>query len=124
MFDTRKRPMKRLPRETPVKTIWKYTLAPVYKQTIDMPTGFRVRHVGPLSATSASVMGVCVWVEVDTEAAQVPIDWYLSGTGHPLPPDGAIYCGTAVMGDQYVWHVYMVVPIDPNLPWGSRVKGL
>lgn len=94
-----------------MKTIWKYTLGPTYVQTIDMPTGFKVRHVGPPSAIAASVMGVCVWVEVDTEAAMVPIDWYMTGTGHPAPFEGAIYCGTAVMGDQFVWHVYMAVPL-------------
>jgi hypothetical protein len=56
-------------------------------------------------------MGVCVWVEVDTEAKQVPIDFYIIGTGHPLPEEvGGIYCGTAVMGDQYVWHVFLAVP--------------
>jgi hypothetical protein len=94
-----------------MKTIWKFTLGPTYKQTVDIPTGFKVRHVGPPSATAPTSMGVCVWVEVDTEAAHVPIDFYLSGTGHPLPPAevGAIYCGTAVMGDLFVWHVHVAV---------------
>lgn len=93
-----------------MKTIWKYTLGPTgYAQTIDVPTGFRVRHVAPPSLTAATAMGVCMWIEVDDQAEKVPVDFYISGTGH-LVPKGGIYCGTAVMADQYVWHVYMVAP--------------
>lgn len=89
-----------------MKTIWKYTLGPTHTQTLDIPRGFRIRHVGPPSPTAATVMGVCIWVEVDDTADKVPVDFYLAGTGH-IQPSAGIYCGTAVMGDQYVWHVYM-----------------
>lgn len=87
-------------------TIWKYNLGPTYKQTLDIPRGFKVRHVGPPSPTAATMMGVCIWLEVDNQAEQVPTDFYITGTGHQVPPGGN-YCGTAVMGDQYVWHVWL-----------------
>lgn len=93
-----------------MRVVWKYTLGPTYKQTIDVPTGFKVRHVGPPSPTAVTSMGLCVWIEVDTEAKRVPVDFYIGGTGQPVPGDGATYCGTAVMADQFVWHVYVGVP--------------
>jgi hypothetical protein len=94
-----------------MRTIWKYTLAPTYKQTVDIPTGFKVRHVASPSPTAHTLMGVCVWVEVDESNDFVPVDFYMTGTGHSLPHGvGAVYVGTAVMGDGYEWHVHLSVP--------------
>lgn len=88
-----------------MKTIWKYTLGPTYKQTLDVPRDFKIVHVGAPSPTAATVMGVCVWIEVDEAKDKVPVDFYIVGTGHQAPPTGT-YRGTAIMGDKFVWHVY------------------
>lgn len=95
-------------------TIWRYTLGPTYLQTLPIPKGFKVRHVAPVGKITD--LGVDVWVEVDPLADKVEIDWFIVGTGHPLPPEqhGAIYCGTAVVEDGYVWHVFCAVPVTDH----------
>lgn len=92
-----------------MKTIWKYTLGVTDRQIVDVPTGFRVRHVGP-NPTGKSVLGICVWIEVDPDAQKVPIQFCITGTGHPISPQG-IYLGTAPMADALVWHVFLAVPL-------------
>jgi hypothetical protein len=90
-----------------MKSIYKYTLGPAGRQTIDIPTGFKVRHVGPQRVTSATMEGIQLWAEVDPNAPTVAATFEMAGTGHPVPVTG-IYCGTAVMGDGFIWHIYLV----------------
>lgn len=90
-----------------MKTIHKYALGPTDRQTVDIPTGFRVRHVGPQRPTSATLEGVMVWVEVDDSKPTVATTFQIVPTGGVVPPAG-IYCGTAVMGDGFIWHVYLI----------------
>lgn len=91
-----------------MKAIWKYELEPAYKQTLYIPTGFKVRHIGQ---APGPLLVIGVWAEVESDNEKVPIDFYISGTGHQLPLDvGVIYCGTAVMGNGYVWHISLAVP--------------
>lgn len=93
-----------------MRSIWKYTLGPTaYGQTLEIPEGFRVVHVGPPRATAHTVEGVNMWCEVNAGAAKVPVQFFIVGTGSGIPT-GAFYLGTAVMGDGFVWHVYQGKP--------------
>lgn len=90
-----------------MKRIFKWTLVVTDRQTIDMPAGFKVRHVGPQRPTSSTADGVQLWAEVDDNAPTVAATFEMYGTGHALQNTG-IYCGTAAMADGYVWHVYLI----------------
>lgn len=102
-----------------MRTIWKYTLGLTYQQLVDVPTGFEVRHVAPVAEMSP--LGINVWCEVDTESPTIPTFFFIVGTGHERPPTGGmknidgesvelyhnVFCGTAVVRDGFVWHVYV-----------------
>lgn len=87
-----------------MKTIYKYRIGPQFFQTFDMPTGFRVRHVAPVGPVTE--LGINIWAEVDTDNELVPIYWRIVGTGFRVPPLGT-YCGTVVVDDGFVWHVFV-----------------
>lgn len=84
-----------------MRTVWKYLLAPQESQTYGIPSGFIVRHVGENNGS------IAMWIEVDTTASEWPVTFCIVGTGHQVP-DGVTCCGTAVMSDGFVWHVYSV----------------
>lgn len=89
------------------RSIWKYPLAVVDHQTIDMPTGARVLSVHEQHGQ------LCMWAEVNanpdgpTETRHVRI----KGTGHPIEQGEMIgfkFLGTVlVAGGSLVWHVYV-----------------
>jgi len=93
-----------------MRSIWKYQLRITDAQKLEIPTGFRIRHVAPAPLLewdkSPRDEMVNLWVEVDPNAERVPIIFYIVGTGHPLPPTG-IYIGTAPMPSGLVWHVFL-----------------
>ena len=96
-----------------MKAIHRFIIELMYHQTIGIPTGFRVRHLAPARTQHEDIVDqIDIWAEVDTTKETVPIDVWIVGTGHPLPPDevGPIFVGTAVMPDNYVWHVFVGVP--------------
>lgn len=66
--------------------IWKFTLNPV-EDTIAMPEGARILHV------REQFQRVCIWAEVDPEAAIVNRRFGIGLTGQGVPPGG--YVGTA-----------------------------
>lgn len=66
-------------------------------QTLKIPVGSIIRHVGRQDF-------ICLWVEVDSDAAQVERSFRVFGTGQQIP-DGFVYVGTA-HDDPFVWHVY------------------
>lgn len=85
-----------------MKTIFKYRLRVVDRQTLPIPTGFKVRYVGTQDRE------VMVWIELDDSHDTAPVDFLIIGTGEAVPPEG-IYIGTTIVG-YYVWHVYVAVP--------------
>jgi hypothetical protein len=88
-----------------MRTILRYPLLDLtYRQTIHVPTGFKVRHVAP---GRVSDVAIDVWAEVDTTNQPVPVNVWIIGTGHEFPPAGAVYVGTAVMPSDFVWHVFV-----------------
>lgn len=49
---------------------------------------------------------ICIWSQVDLEAEEREIQFFVVGTGHPLPLDADTYIGTAHDG-AFVWHIYI-----------------
>jgi len=87
-----------------MKTIHKYRLSIADHQTIQIPYGSEVVHIG--LDTSGTP---CVWARVETEEPMAERQFWIVGTGQPQPEFPANTCtdylGTFVQ-DQFVWHVY------------------
>lgn len=84
------------------KRIYKYPLILMGRQTIELPHGARVLHVG----VQRGVLNL--WVEIDTSAVHADKrTFYVYGTGHDIAHDVGLYIGTVLTEDQqYVWHVF------------------
>lgn len=67
----------------------------------ELPKGFETLHVDVQYGI------ITLWVEVDTKATQIPVKFWVIGTGRDVP-DGLRFIGTALMANgQLVAHVYM-----------------
>lgn len=87
-----------------MKTIWKFPLDLLDRQTVEMPL-----PAEPLTVQlqgNGPQMAACLWAEVDPEGEKVRIEIAMIGTGHPLP-DGLRYISTIQFG-ALVWHFYEV----------------
>lgn len=89
-----------------MKTIWKFPLRVVDRQTVSMPIGS--------VALSAQVQGgglgeLCLWALCDTGVERKDVTIWVFGTGHPLPHYVRMtYVGTTQMsGGALVWHVFV-----------------
>ena len=82
-----------------IKTIWKYELRITDTQVVEMPDGAEVLHVGCQAGK------ICLWALVDPEAALIPYEFQIVGTGHPYEVGTGGHIGTAVI-DPFVWHVF------------------
>ena len=87
-----------------MKTIWKYCLEIVDAQVITVPQYYEVLYAG-LDPSGAP----CIWIEVNTEEPEVPVQIFIVGTGNPMPEVACIYVGSLVRG-YLVWHVYTGFP--------------
>lgn len=88
-------------------TIWKYTLAFVTEQKIEMPDCASILSCG------AQNDQVQIWAMVDPDALQgtkgQKRTLFIVGTGHPLPRDhrDLRFIGTVqTAGGQLVWHIF------------------
>lgn len=82
------------------RAVWKYTLRPMICCQ-QMPTGARLLTV------AAQGDDLCVWVEVDPDAAPVTRRMEVFPTGVPIPGDyDWEYVGTVHMPGPLVFHVY------------------
>ncbi len=95
-----------------MKTVWKYDLDATQLSTVvDVPQGGVVVHVAPQARVDEDGMlrdALCVWVQVDTDAPPTAREFFVVGTGEPIP-DGGTHRGTSFKwGDELVWHVYEV----------------
>ena len=84
-----------------MRTVYKYPVA-FDRPTVMMPVGATVRCVGTQDGWN-----VVVWAEVDTDHDLMePRQFYIFGTGHPIP-DGLAYVGTVICNQgTLIWHVY------------------
>jgi hypothetical protein len=85
-----------------MKIIYKYKLPIEGNQTIDMPEGAVILHVGEQDRE------LCLWALVDIKAKLVPTNFQIYGTGHPVQQnaDFLYYLGTIQMSYGLVWHVF------------------
>ena len=91
-----------------MRTIFKTKLDVCDFQTIKLPQGFNILHIGVQCGQP------CIWYECDSDKPLVELDIYCIGTGwrmDGLPP--MRYIGT-VQIDEYVWHYYRAL-IPPRI---------
>lgn len=85
-----------------MRTVHKFPLTVNGRQTIVMPEGAEVSHVGLQGST------VCLWALVDTEKDYKPRTFTILGTGQPLDvPGGDVKpVGSFMVADgEFVFHV-------------------
>lgn len=81
--------------------IFKYPLELTDSQIIDMPKGAEILCVQNQRGN------LCLWAEVNPEAAMTKRKIELHGTGNEIGlGDPGFYIGTAQWGDAFVWHIY------------------
>jgi len=85
-----------------MKTIWKFPLAIVNWQDVEMPMGATILSVDVQKDI------LCIWALVDPTRNKVNRRIRIAGTGHEIDPRGLDYIGTAQMaGGDLIWHVFM-----------------
>ena len=80
-------------------TIWKFPIPIQGSIPIEIPIGARF-----LSAQYQDGQGPMMWCEVDPDAKKEVREFYLIGTGHPIPEHARYLC-TFQQG-VFVWHLY------------------
>ena len=84
-----------------MKTIWKYPLSLLDRQSLGMPAGAQVLTV------QLQAGGLQVWALVDSDAPEVERHFRIYGTGHPVSDDSGHYVGTfQIQGGALVFHVF------------------
>lgn len=86
-----------------MKTIYKYKLEIVDKQTIELPQYAEILYVG------TQLENIYLWALIDTPTALNEMrDFEVFGTGNPVFEDAEtnrFYLGTCFMND-FVWHIF------------------
>ncbi len=81
-----------------MRCIYKYRLPHFWIQSVEMPKGSRVVHVGQQDGTPT------LWVLVDTEAPTCSRLFKVMGTGGEIDKTD-VYLGTCFV-DRFVWHIF------------------
>lgn len=82
------------------RAIFKYPLDVTDEQTVNLPFGAKVVHVGMQNDK------MYLWAEVDPKSKDdTPVTFRIFGTGHPMPEANIQHVGTVFDGP-FVWHVY------------------
>ena len=90
-----------------MKTVWKFPLQLTDEQTIEMPFGSKILHVGE-EASKSSIGGseFAIWAQVNTSVKyNMKHRIYIVGTGQKMPDNEVSYIGTFISG-KFVWHVF------------------
>lgn len=82
-----------------MKTIYKYTLSITDVQTVSLPSGANILHIG------AQRGELCLWAWVDPTASPIERTLIIVGTGNPVPALELRYIWTVALGP-YVWHIF------------------
>jgi len=83
--------------------IWKYDLAALDLQTIELPRGARVLSVDAQGGNTV------LWALVNPDEDMTERTFRICGTGHPVCPDPGTFIGTVLMAEGgLVWHVFEV----------------
>lgn len=83
-----------------MKTIFKYSLALIDEQEVQMPGSPELFKVGLDPAGE-----LCVWALVDPKQPQRLQKFFVVGTGYPVPRDAHNWIGRVNQG-AFVWHVF------------------
>jgi hypothetical protein len=82
-------------------TIWKYNLAPIETQEIDLPKG------GKILTVQVQVGLIALWALVDPSAPTDRITIEIFGTGHEVTDGTREYLGTVQqVGCALIWHIF------------------
>ncbi len=83
------------------KSIWKFDIPMTNTAEILAPKGAEWLHVDTQNGWPY------IWARVDTEAAQVPHEFCVLGTGHPMSGEEGRHIGSFQMHDgALVYHVF------------------
>lgn len=84
------------------KSIWKFPVAIVNQQLVEMPLGAKILTTAMQGETP------CLWAEVDPEETGKHLrNIHIFGTGQWMPADPSIYIGSLMLhGGALVFHVY------------------
>jgi hypothetical protein len=85
-----------------MKTVHKFRLTETGRNTVVLPIGAKVLHVGMQAGVP------CIWAYVDTTQPLEERSVYVFGTGWEMSdvPEMPTYHGTAHTDDSLVWHVF------------------
>jgi hypothetical protein len=82
-------------------TIWKYSLAWVERQCIDMPIGAEILCVKIQNCVP------CLWAKVNATAGVTENRIiFMYGTGHPMQYESGAYIDTVSLGNGLIFHFY------------------
>ena len=85
-----------------MNTIHKYPLEITDRQTITIPNGYQIAHIG-LDPQGDP----CIWAAVNTDRSRIPIEVFIVGTGNPIPKNiENRHIGSFVQAP-FVWHVFL-----------------
>jgi hypothetical protein len=90
-----------------MSVIWKYPLAIVDEQTIEIP------EVASVLTVMAQHGQPCLWLHVDPTQPTYRQRIHIYGTGNPIPEtrDSEFYIGSVITHDGTgVWHCFWVFP--------------
>lgn len=78
----------------------------VYKYEIDLTQGTTVKACAPAKPVhfARQDSSYCVWVEQQVGQPDTTIEFYVVGTGHPIP-EGFEHV-SSILDGPFVWHLY------------------
>lgn len=85
------------------RTIYKYRLAVIDDQKVEMPQGARILTAQMQHGT------LCVWAFVNPELPTQTRYIRVIGTGQPVPDESLLYIATAQDGS-LAWHIFECEP--------------
>jgi len=91
-----------------MRVIYKYPLAITNVQPITIPEDHVLLKVAEQNGE------LFVWIEVDTDSADMTGHFVIKGTGHELDMYGFHYLDSVLMSNGLVWHVFYGVGMNLN----------
>lgn len=85
--------------------IWKFPLAMVHRQSVEMPKGAQVLSVHGQRPNPDLDGTICLWAVCRLDAPKVARHFAIVGTGNPMPSGLGKFIGTVLM-PPFVRHVF------------------
>lgn len=88
------------------RRVWKYSVKPrSARQSIEVPAG----AVPVALHEQTGVLNMWVELDVDNAQSNVPMHYWILGTGWPVPDEAEHVATTMVGGGLFVWHLFKEV---------------